>query len=130
MQSLQHQCLRHALSGLDSCLHAQHNALVARMDQLEGEAGEDVRLLARLWQLANKMESVGSEGSYGARIERAVSAIRGLELRLKKRLELLDGWASLSSTTAGINHFLFCKSLRAAADKQSMETTWLRLAVH
>ena len=27
----------------------------------------------------------------GARIERAASAIRGLELRLNKRLELLDG---------------------------------------
>ena len=35
------------------------------MDQLEAEAGEDVRVLARLWQLQNKMESVGSGASYG-----------------------------------------------------------------
>ena len=98
MHSSQYQGLRHALSGPDSCFRTQHNALVVRMDQLEGEAGEDVRLLARLWQLANKMESVGNEVSYGARIERAVSAIRGLELRLKKRLELLDGWVPLSRT--------------------------------
>ena len=45
---------------------AQHNALVRCMDQLEAEAAEDVRLLARLWQLQNKMESVGSGASYGA----------------------------------------------------------------
>lgn len=44
---------------------AQHNALVRRMDQLEAEAAEDVRLLARLWQLQNKMEFVGSGASYG-----------------------------------------------------------------
>lgn len=43
----------------------QHNALVERMDRLESEAGEDVRILARLWQLQNKMESVGSGASYG-----------------------------------------------------------------
>ena len=35
------------------------------MDRLESEAGEDVRILARLWQLQNKTESVGSGASYG-----------------------------------------------------------------
>lgn len=50
---------------LTLCALAQHNALVGRMDQLEAEAGEDVRVLARMWQLQNKMESVGSGASYG-----------------------------------------------------------------
>ena len=44
---------------------SQHNALVERMDVLEGEACEDVRALARLWQLQNKMESIGAGGTYG-----------------------------------------------------------------
>ncbi|CAL5228093.1 g11163 [Coccomyxa viridis] len=78
-------------------LLAQHNALVGRMDQLEAEAGEDVRVLARMWQLQNKMESVGSGASYGARIERAASAISGLELRLSKHLELLDGYSRVAN---------------------------------
>ena len=45
---------------------SQHNALVQRMDALEVEACDDVRALARLWQLQNKMESVGAVGTYGA----------------------------------------------------------------
>jgi len=38
------------------------------MKQLEAEAGEDARTLARLWQLQNKMESVGSGASYGEKL--------------------------------------------------------------
>ena len=52
----------------DVSLSLQHNALVSRMDQLEAEAGEDARMLARLWQLQNKMESVGSGASYGGEL--------------------------------------------------------------
>ena len=44
----------------------QHNAIVERMDALVAEASDDVRVLARLWQLQNKMQSVGTAGSYGA----------------------------------------------------------------
>jgi hypothetical protein len=44
----------------------QHNAIVERMDALVAEASDDVRVLARLWQLQNKMQSVGTGGSYGA----------------------------------------------------------------
>ncbi len=38
------------------------------MKQLEAEAGEDARILARLWQLQNKMESVGSGAFYGGKL--------------------------------------------------------------
>eukprot|EP00877_Chromochloris_zofingiensis_P002415 jgi/Chrzof1/12174/Cz06g23240.t1 len=59
------------------------------------EAGEDVRTLARLWQLQVKMESVDGAGgtAYEARIERVAVARAGVEQRLSKRLELLDGYA-------------------------------------
>jgi hypothetical protein len=43
----------------------QHNAIVERMNSLVAESSDDVRVLARLWQLKNKMESVGPGGSYG-----------------------------------------------------------------
>jgi hypothetical protein len=35
------------------------------MDALVGESCEGVRALARLWQLRNKMRSVGAAASYG-----------------------------------------------------------------
>lgn len=59
------------------------------------EAAEDVRTLARLWQLQAKMQTVdGGQGSaYEARIERVCSVAGGVEQRLAKRLELLDGYA-------------------------------------
>ncbi len=38
------------------------------MDALVAEASDDVRVLARLWQLQNKMQSVGTAGSYGAHL--------------------------------------------------------------
>lgn len=44
---------------------AQHTALVKRMDALVTESCEDVRALGRLWQLRNKMQSVGVATSYG-----------------------------------------------------------------
>ncbi|EIE21316.1 hypothetical protein COCSUDRAFT_56538 [Coccomyxa subellipsoidea C-169] len=78
-------------------LLAQHNAIVERMDALVAEASDDVRVLARLWQLQNKMQSVGTGGSYGARIERVATAIGGLEQRLHKKLELLDGYARVAN---------------------------------
>jgi hypothetical protein len=56
------------------------------------EAVEDVRTLAKLWQLQVKMQSVGgSRAAYEARIERITTARTALEQRLAKRLELLDG---------------------------------------
>lgn len=54
-----------------------------------------MRTLARLWQLQAKMQSVdGGQGSaYKARIERVSAVAGGIEERLAKRLELLDGYA-------------------------------------
>jgi hypothetical protein len=54
-----------------------------------------VRTLARLWQLQSKMQTVGGEQgtAYEARIERVCAVAGGIEERLAKRLELLDGYA-------------------------------------
>jgi hypothetical protein len=59
------------------------------------EASEDVRTLARLWQLQAKMNTVdsGQGSTYEARIERVTAVAAGIEERLAKRLELLDGYA-------------------------------------
>jgi hypothetical protein len=59
------------------------------------EASEDVRTLARLWQLQAKMNTVdsGRGSAYEARIERVSAVAAGIEERLAKRLELLDGYA-------------------------------------
>lgn len=59
------------------------------------EASEDVRTLARLWQLQAKMQTVdgGQGSSYEARMQRVAAVAGGIEGRLAKRLELLDGYA-------------------------------------
>lgn len=45
---------------------AQHTLLAQRAGELVGDASADVRALARLWQLRNKMGAVGGGGTYGA----------------------------------------------------------------
>lgn len=60
------------------------------------EAAEDVRTLARLCQLQVKMQSVdvgSSASAYEARIGRVAAVAEGIQQRLGKRLELLDGYA-------------------------------------
>ncbi|KAK9834837.1 hypothetical protein WJX81_002704 [Elliptochloris bilobata] len=78
-------------------LLAQHTLLAQRASELVDDASGDVRALARLWQLRNKMGAVGGNGTYEARLERVRSAIDGLEQRLRKKLELLDGYARLAN---------------------------------
>jgi hypothetical protein len=103
-------------------LLGQYAQLASKAETVMAESAEDVRVLARLWQLKNKMESVGAGGggaavmaavaggpvagpaaaararsttpsSYSARIDRVSSACAGIEQRLSKRIELLDGYA-------------------------------------
>lgn len=58
------------------------------------EAAADVRALARLCQLQQKMEAVDDfASSYKARIGRLAAVVTGTEQRLAKRMELLDGYA-------------------------------------
>ncbi|CAK9193744.1 unnamed protein product [Sphagnum troendelagicum] len=77
-------------------LLAQHELLQTRLQDLSQAAADDVRMLARMCQLQNKMEAVG-EPAYSARIERVQKAREGLDERLVARLELIDSYAKIAS---------------------------------
>ncbi|KAG2493008.1 hypothetical protein HYH03_008672 [Edaphochlamys debaryana] len=86
-------------------LLSQYNQLCSKSGAVMSESSEDVRLLARLWQLQNKMEAVGappsagvgsagsSGAAYEARIGRVTRARANIEQRLARRIELLDGYS-------------------------------------
>jgi hypothetical protein len=75
----------------------QHEALQAQLDALAEAAGQEVRMLARMCQLANKMEAVGEPAAYSARISRVKQAREGLDQRLAARLELIDSFAKVGT---------------------------------
>ncbi|KAL3700489.1 hypothetical protein R1sor_018511 [Riccia sorocarpa] len=77
-------------------LLAQYEQLQARLQELTQATADEVRMLARMCQLQNKMEAVG-ETSYSARIERVRKARIGLDERLAARLELIDSYAKVAS---------------------------------
>lgn len=77
-------------------LLAQYEFLQARLKDLTQGAAEEVRMLARMCQLQNKMEAV-SEPTYSARMERVCKARAGLDERLAARLELIDSYAKVCS---------------------------------
>lgn len=81
------------LQAVRAKLLAQHSSLVAKMKVAMQETSDDVVVLARLWQLQSKMESVSDSGTYETRIQRVGSARQNLEARVSKRLELLDGYS-------------------------------------
>lgn len=64
-------------------LLGQYAMLADKAEGMLREANEDVRVLARLWQLQTKMESVGqtASGGYAARINRVASARQNIEGR-------------------------------------------------
>jgi hypothetical protein len=94
-------------------LLGQYAQLASKVETVLSESSEDVRVLARLWQLQNKMQSVSSAAAapppssstagttalaaggstYGARMERVAAARANIEERLSKKLLLLDGYA-------------------------------------
>eukprot|EP00898_Chlorokybus_atmophyticus_P007955 jgi/Chlat1/8160/Chrsp76S07616 len=74
----------------------QHDALEKRLAELTEAASAEVRTIAKLWQLENKMEAVGQQ-SYSARIDRVRNARQGLDERLASRLELIDSYAKVAA---------------------------------
>lgn len=56
---------------------------------------DDVRSLARLWQLQAKMQSVGS--TYSERLSQVAQARSRVQEQLCKRLELLEGYSRIGS---------------------------------
>ena len=45
-------------------LIGQHQRVEERLQELAAAAGEEVRMLARMWQLQNKMGAVGEPATY------------------------------------------------------------------
>lgn len=78
-------------------LLAQHAALSAQAGQQAAGAGDDVRTLGRLWQLAHKMEAMAEPQMYGARLNRVTAARQAVEARLEARLALLERYARVAS---------------------------------
>ncbi|CAI5996591.1 unnamed protein product [Closterium sp. NIES-64] len=75
----------------------QHAALRQRLEALSAAASEEVRMLARMCQLQNKMQSIGQPSTYSARWERVVAARKGLDQRLLARINLVDSYAKVLS---------------------------------
>jgi len=77
-------------------LLGQYSSLAGKLESVTQEANEDIRVLARLWQLENKMASVSQASTaYSARMERVAAARTNIEERLSKKLELLDGYGKV-----------------------------------
>ncbi|GMH44091.1 hypothetical protein BSKO_12025 [Bryopsis sp. KO-2023] len=77
-------------------LLGQHKDLVRKIVDLLKDSAEDVRTLAKLWQLESKMASVGTAGRYDARIERIELGRENLEARIRGKVELLDGFSRVA----------------------------------
>ena len=78
-------------------LLSQHSSLMVKMRRLGTSLSEDIMSLARLWQLQGKMQSVGADGTYNARLERVITARGQLEAATCKRLVLLESYSKIAS---------------------------------
>lgn len=101
---LESESLRQALLG-------RHQILISKLEKLYLEASDDVRSLAKLWQLESKMTSVDPTGKYEARLQRIEKARQSLEVitlscyrsklrmqqRLMGRLELMHGYRRVTN---------------------------------
>ncbi|CAK9163076.1 unnamed protein product [Ilex paraguariensis] len=77
-------------------LLSQYDRLQSRIKDLKATAENEVWMLARMCQLENKIFAVG-EPSYRARRNRVKRVREGLENSLKKRIELIESYARVSS---------------------------------
>lgn len=84
-----------ALEEIQQQLLQQHSQLTSKARALLSAIEEDVRALARLWQLQAKMRSVGD--AYGARLAQVMSARALVQEQLCKRLQLLEGYSRIGS---------------------------------
>ncbi|GFQ06317.1 hypothetical protein PHJA_002775700 [Phtheirospermum japonicum] len=77
-------------------LLSQYDVLQSRIKELKKAAENEVWMLARMWQLDNKIYAVG-EPSYRARRNRVERVREGLESSLENRIELIESYARISS---------------------------------
>jgi len=84
------------LQGARQALLGEHERLTRTLRTLVKECVDEVRILARLFQLQKKMESV-DESLYGERMQRVQAAVDGIDARLEARLELIDRHAKVAA---------------------------------
>ncbi|KAJ7952152.1 Pentatricopeptide repeat (PPR) superfamily protein [Quillaja saponaria] len=77
-------------------LLSQYDVLQSRIKGLKEAAETEVWMLARMWQLENKIFAVG-DSSYRARRSRVKRVREGLENSLRGRVELIDSYGQISS---------------------------------
>ncbi|CAA0812079.1 Pentatricopeptide repeat (PPR) superfamily protein [Striga hermonthica] len=77
-------------------LLSQYDVLQSRIKELKKAAENEVWMLARMWQLENKIYAVG-EPSYRARRHKIKRVREGLEISLENRIELIESYARISS---------------------------------
>lgn len=75
----------------------EHVRLTSNMQQLMVETVADVRMLARLWQLLGKMNSMEHHKAYTSRIERVIEAKDAMENRLEARISMIHEYAKVLS---------------------------------
>jgi hypothetical protein len=75
----------------------EHVRLTANIKQLVKDITDDVRSLARLWQLLNKMSSIDNKNAYATRIGRVVEAKDNVEERLEARVSMMSEYSKVIS---------------------------------
>jgi hypothetical protein len=75
----------------------EHVRLTANVKQLLQETSSDIRTLARLWQLLNKMGSIDNTNAYVSRMERVVNAKDATEERLGARISMMNEYTKVLS---------------------------------
>ena len=75
----------------------EHVRLTANVKQLLQETSSDIRILARIWQLLNKMGSIDNSNAYESRIERVVKAKDATEERLEARISMMNEYTKVLS---------------------------------
>lgn len=68
----------------------EHVRLTTNIQQVVDETSEDIRMLARLWQLLNKMSSIDNKNAYATRAERVLEAKEAVEERMGARIGILS----------------------------------------
>ncbi|PSS11302.1 Pentatricopeptide repeat-containing protein [Actinidia chinensis var. chinensis] len=118
-------------------LLSQYDRLQSRIKGLKEGAENEVWMLARMCQLENKITAVG-EPSYRARRSRVRRVREGLESSLRKRIELIDSYARISSmieievemdsdvlaAEAASNAESIAEQIQQIMELENLEETW------
>jgi hypothetical protein len=75
----------------------EHVRLTGNIQRLMEETSSDIRMLARLWQLLNKIGSIDHQTAYVSRVERVVEAKDAVEERLGARISMMNEYAKVLS---------------------------------